>query len=120
MKEKSKFLGMVNWTVSTDRLGAVEIATAEACSVGSFVHSNLLSNDASGLTSFDILEATRTSYVRFCLVLERENKRLCVLKLDDAAARHRNPNQSAQLSVVPTLHIEVVSVKALRKLGVLD
>ena len=71
MKEQ-EFSGVTTWTVLTDRLGAVEIATAEACSVGKFVHSNPISNEVSGLTSFEVLEATVGSYAAFCSVIDKE------------------------------------------------
>jgi len=87
MSEKLKF-SSVNWTVSTDLIRDVEVATSDACYIGNFVRSNLTSNEALGVTSFDVYEASIKSYAKFCSVLERANQRLRAQK----AAGTTNPD----------------------------
>jgi len=91
MSEKLKFCGVAEWTVLTSRTKAVEVATADACRVGSFVHSNLLNDEASGLASFKILEASDISYLRFFLSLERESKKLNKQERNVAVSKRDGP-----------------------------
>jgi hypothetical protein len=92
MKEQRKFFGVRDWSVPTVRTIAVQYATSEARSVGTFDRSPLVnSNEVSGVTTFKIFQATPRVYARFCTALERENQRLHEQELEIAKYKRNHP-----------------------------